>query len=183
MCPARSENCAQANPRRSHASTSSAAPRPMVLPGPPDHAPGDPRPTPRPRTAGIARPDAGAIPRSTPAHRSVHRAAHSRFDAMIDRPHQQIDSFETAEQLLHQGQPLVRPHARLGRQPLCRLAGPDHVDPVQQTFLFNIIIITILCESSITNCQSDVLGHLVGSSVLKCEAWDFSLFCRSQSFC
>src|SRR5208282_2241090 len=23
----------------------------------------------------------------------------------------------------------------------------------------------------------------VGSSVLKCEAWDFSLFCRSQSFC
>ena len=22
-----------------------------------------------------------------------------------------------------------------------------------------------------------------GSSVLKCEAWDFSLFCRSQSFC
>ena len=25
--------------------------------------------------------------------------------------------------------------------------------------------------------------HRVGSSVLKCEAWDFSLFCRSQSFC
>ena len=23
----------------------------------------------------------------------------------------------------------------------------------------------------------------IGSSVLKCEAWDFSLFCRSQSFC
>ena len=22
-----------------------------------------------------------------------------------------------------------------------------------------------------------------GSSVLKCEAWDFSVFCRSQSFC
>ena len=22
-----------------------------------------------------------------------------------------------------------------------------------------------------------------GSSVLKCEAWDFSLFCRSRSFC
>ena len=22
-----------------------------------------------------------------------------------------------------------------------------------------------------------------GSSVLKCEAWDFSLFCRSQFFC
>ena len=26
-------------------------------------------------------------------------------------------------------------------------------------------------------------GIGVGSSVLKCEAWDFSLFCRSQSFC
>ena len=25
--------------------------------------------------------------------------------------------------------------------------------------------------------------HRVGSFVLKCEAWDFSLFCRSQSFC
>ena len=24
---------------------------------------------------------------------------------------------------------------------------------------------------------------MFGSSVLKCEAWDFSLFCRSQSFC
>jgi len=24
---------------------------------------------------------------------------------------------------------------------------------------------------------------ITGSSVLKCEAWDFSLFCRSQSFC
>ena len=23
----------------------------------------------------------------------------------------------------------------------------------------------------------------LGSSVLKCEAWDFSVFCRSQSFC
>ena len=23
----------------------------------------------------------------------------------------------------------------------------------------------------------------IGSSVLKCEAWDFSLFCRNQSFC
>ena len=23
----------------------------------------------------------------------------------------------------------------------------------------------------------------MGSSVLKCEAWDFSLFCRSRSFC
>src|SRR5271157_6456007 len=73
--PARSENCAQANPRRSHASTSSAAPRPTVLPGPPDHAPGDPGPTPRPRTAGIATPDAGAIPRSTPVHRSIHGRA------------------------------------------------------------------------------------------------------------
>src|SRR5208283_3744022 len=26
-------------------------------------------------------------------------------------------------------------------------------------------------------------GHWFGSSVLKCEAWDFSLFCRSRSFC
>ena len=26
-------------------------------------------------------------------------------------------------------------------------------------------------------------GCILGSSVLKCEAWDFSLFCRSQSFC
>jgi hypothetical protein len=26
-------------------------------------------------------------------------------------------------------------------------------------------------------------GFEFGSSVLKCEAWDFSLFCRSQSFC
>src|SRR5208337_1633402 len=25
--------------------------------------------------------------------------------------------------------------------------------------------------------------NLGGSSVLKCEAWDFSLFCRGQSFC
>ena len=25
--------------------------------------------------------------------------------------------------------------------------------------------------------------YFQGSSVLKCEAWDFSLFCRSQSFC
>ena len=25
--------------------------------------------------------------------------------------------------------------------------------------------------------------HRCGSSVLKCEAWDFSVFCRSQSFC
>ena len=24
---------------------------------------------------------------------------------------------------------------------------------------------------------------IAGSSVLKCEAWDFSVFCRSQSFC
>ena len=23
----------------------------------------------------------------------------------------------------------------------------------------------------------------LGSSVLKCEAWDFSVFCRSRSFC
>ena len=31
---------------------------------------------------------------------------------------------------------------------------------------------------------SDVAtGEDDGSSVLKCEAWDFSLFCRSQSFC
>ena len=26
-------------------------------------------------------------------------------------------------------------------------------------------------------------GRFAGSSVLKCEAWDFSLFCRSRSFC
>ena len=26
-------------------------------------------------------------------------------------------------------------------------------------------------------------GHNGGSSVLKCEAWDFSLFCRIRSFC
>ena len=26
-------------------------------------------------------------------------------------------------------------------------------------------------------------GNATGSSVLKCEAWDFSLFCRSRSFC
>ena len=30
---------------------------------------------------------------------------------------------------------------------------------------------------SIAQCEFD------GSSVLKCETWDFSLFCRSQSFC
>ena len=28
-----------------------------------------------------------------------------------------------------------------------------------------------------------VRSNVSGSSVLKCEAWDFSLFCRSQSFC
>ena len=27
------------------------------------------------------------------------------------------------------------------------------------------------------------LPIFLGSSVLKCEAWDFSVFCRSQSFC
>src|SRR5271157_2865938 len=70
--PAGSGNCAAANPRRSHASISSAAPRPTVWPGPPDHAPGDPGPALRPRTAGIARPGAGAIPHSTPAHKSVY---------------------------------------------------------------------------------------------------------------
>ena len=29
----------------------------------------------------------------------------------------------------------------------------------------------------------EVINAIFGSSVLKCEAWDFSLFCRSQSFC
>ena len=28
-----------------------------------------------------------------------------------------------------------------------------------------------------------LIEKVAGSSVLKCEAWDFSVFCRSQSFC
>ena len=32
-------------------------------------------------------------------------------------------------------------------------------------------------------CHASFSTSANGSSVLKCEAWDFSLFCRSQSFC
>ena len=38
-------------------------------------------------------------------------------------------------------------------------------------------------NSQIFDRRNQMEGNVLGSSVLKCEAWDFSLFCRSQSFC
>src|SRR5271166_6687710 len=35
----------------------------------------------------------------------------------------------------------------------------------------------------VVRLEVNLRWHQLGSSVLKCEAWDFSLFCRSQSFC
>ncbi len=80
---------------------------------------------------------------------------------MVDRTHQQVNPLQAAEQLLHDRQPLVRPHARLRRQPLGWLAGANHIDPVQQALLSNRLFIMRQCENIITNRQSDVLGHLV----------------------
>ena len=39
------------------------------------------------------------------------------------------------------------------------------------------------CGGTLGEQAENALQSLDGSSVLKCEAWDFSLFCRSQSFC
>ena len=83
------------------------------------------------------------------------------IQAMVDRTHQQVNPLQAAEQLLHQRQPFVRPHARLRRQPLGWLAGANHIDPVQQTLLLDRFFITRPRENTITNRQSDVLGHLV----------------------
>ena len=42
---------------------------------------------------------------------------------------------------------------------------------------------TPMSAMSATHRREDEIRTFLGSSVLKCEAWDFSLFCRSQSFC
>ena len=45
--------------------------------------------------------------------------------------------------------------------------------------------VTFTAAVAVTSGASTPSGtvEFLGSSVLKCEAWDFSLFCRSQSFC
>src|SRR4051812_1161920 len=68
--PAGSESYAPAGHPAFDALSSSAAPRPMASPQPPDRGPLVPRPFPHPQTATAARPDAGPTPRSTPGYRS-----------------------------------------------------------------------------------------------------------------
>ena len=46
---------------------------------------------------------------------------HPRLQPVMDRPHQQVDPLQAPERLLHQRQPLVRPHAVGGRQTIGRL--------------------------------------------------------------
>ena len=81
--------------------------------------------------------------------------------AVVDRPHQQVDPLEAPERLLHQRQPLVRPHPVGGRQPLGRLAGPDHIDPIQQLFFGDLILLAGPLQRPVPDRQGEMLGHLV----------------------
>ncbi|MGC1723316.1 MAG: hypothetical protein WA746_30415, partial [Isosphaeraceae bacterium] len=62
--------------------------------------------------------------------------------AVVNRPHQEVNPFDTSKRLLHHGQPLVRPHPVVGCQPLGGLAGPDHRDAIQKLFVFDILCFT-----------------------------------------
>ena len=88
-------------------------------------------------------------------------SSHSVGYAMMNRPHQQVDTFDTSERMLDQGQPLVRPNPVGGCQPLGRLAGSDHIDPIQKLFVFDLIFFASPSEMSITYSQSEMLSHLV----------------------
>ena len=81
--------------------------------------------------------------------------------AVVNRPHQQIDPLQTPERLLHQGQSLVRPHPVGRRQPLGRLAGPDHIDPIQKLFVFDRVFLAGPPQMAVANRQNKMFGHLV----------------------
>ena len=81
--------------------------------------------------------------------------------AMMNRARQEVDTFDTSERLLHQGQPLVRPNPVGGCQPLGGLAGSDHIDPIQKLFVFDVICFASPCQMSVAYRQTEMLRHLV----------------------
>jgi hypothetical protein len=82
-------------------------------------------------------------------------------DAVVNRAYQEINPLETPEALFHQGQPLVGPHTIGGREPLRRLARPDHVDPIQELFALDRIVLSSPSQESITYGQSKMFCDLV----------------------
>ena len=107
-----------------------------------------PRSTPRPRTGAVPTPAAGATPRRKPTGRARCGLAPGLLcggESAAPRG----NPFDKSQRLLHQGQPLVRPNAVVGCQPLGGLAGPDRHRCHPEVFVFDMI-----CFESHPRCPS-----------------------------
>ena len=58
-------------------------------------------------------------------------------------------------------QSLVRPHPVGRRQPLGRLAGPDHIDPIQKLFVIDRVFLAGPPQMAVADRQGEMFGHLV----------------------
>src|SRR5215831_17188816 len=86
---------------------------------------------------------------------------HSPLGARVNRSHPQLDPFQAAKGALYLRATLVAPYCSLGREALLRLAGANHVNPIQLRLLLDGLFPTLPLETALVDRVLEVLAHLV----------------------
>src|SRR6201988_1595662 len=86
---------------------------------------------------------------------------HPLRGAMVNRSHPQLNPFQAAKSALDFRETLVASHSRLRREALLRLAGANHVDPIQLRFLWDGLFSTLPLETPLADRVVEVLTHFV----------------------
>src|SRR5438105_4010396 len=94
-------------------------------------------------------------------HTQKNVRRHSILGAMSNRPHQQIDSLQTLKSSFHFRQALVAPHCLVRRKSFHRLAGAQHINPVQLLFLLDRFRTTIPGQAALADFARKVFAHFV----------------------
>src|SRR5690606_3749075 len=86
---------------------------------------------------------------------------HAILEAVMDRPHEELKSFQTTECLLDIRQPLVASHRVFSRQLFRWFAGANHINTIECRFLFDGVLFSFPCEFAILNGEAKVFSHFV----------------------
>ena len=88
------------------------------------------------------------------------------FEAVTDRTHVQVDTFQCAERALDIGQPLVVEHSLLGAHVGFGDAGADHVETIECGLGGDTLVVDGVHERAVLDIEVEVLGDLVSADHL-----------------